>query len=103
MTYHTIDDVKIANRESTQPYWFSPDTLRFFGSRIGRTLYDGRYFLTSEQRDHESPRRYTIRQAMPDGTIETVGEFQAYATRAEALMHLQGIITHKKGRCPHLA
>lgn len=29
-------------------------------------------------------RKYTVREACPDGTIDTVGEFQQYRTLAQA-------------------
>lgn len=87
--FQNIDEIKQANAASSQPHWFSPDTMRFFSTRIGRTVYGGRFFITSEQRDYSSPRLYTIREAKPDGTIDTVGEFQGYATRAAATRQAQ--------------
>ena len=68
-------------------HFFDADTLRFFRSRVGSALYGGRYFVTSEQRQGMGGqlRLYTVRRAEDDGRITTVGEFQAYATRAEAL------------------
>lgn len=85
--FASMADVKRANREHGH-YFFEPDTLRFFDSRVGRTLYGGRYFVTSEQfhdgRGYSAPRMYTIREALPSGEIKTVGEFQEYETSAEA-------------------
>jgi hypothetical protein len=86
--YQSIDQIKSANRAAGQ-FFFEPATLRFFQSRIGRTVYRGKYFVTSEQfvdsRGVAHARKFTIRVAGPDGEIDTVGEFQAYDTSAEAI------------------
>lgn len=82
--YKTIDDVKRANARIGH-YFFHPDTMRFFASRIGSTLYCGECFITSERDTLTGQRRrYTVRRVTPTGSIETVGEFQAYATRRQA-------------------
>lgn len=65
-------------------HYFEPGTLRFFKSRIGETIYGGRYFTTSEQGPN-MPRRYSVREAMPDASVQTIGEFQAFATGAQAI------------------
>lgn len=83
--FKSIEDIKKANANAGL-HWFEPATLRYFGSRVSPTLYGGRYFITSEQRRFDgSPRRYSVRVASADGSIDTVGEFKAYATRADAI------------------
>lgn len=81
----TIDAIMRANRESGGHY-FDADTMRFFSSRVLPTVIAGRFFITSERTgfDHSSPRAYSVREFMPDGSIETVGEFNAYATSGAA-------------------
>lgn len=83
MEYQTIYDVKLANRQAGF-HFFEAGALRFFRSRIGTELYGGRYFITSERfigSDGWSPgRRYTIREVKPNGNVDTVGKFQAYAS-----------------------
>ena len=66
-------------------YFFQPDTMRFFSSRI-QTLppYKGRVFVTSERMNWNTPRYYTVRVIQPSGNIETIGEFQGFATRQSA-------------------
>jgi hypothetical protein len=66
-------------------YFFQPDTMRFFSSRI-QTLppYKGRVFVTSERRNWNSPRLYSVRVIQPSGNIETVGDFQGFANRQSA-------------------
>ena len=86
----TIDDAKRINKEKGQ-YFFSPDTMRFFKSKIERDilrfgqLIDNKYFVTSEQFDYDSPRLYSIREFNPDtGDIKTVGEFQEFKNKKTA-------------------
>ncbi len=79
--------IRAANRNAGQ-HFFDPSSLRFFSSRIGRTSYRGRLFVTSEQfhgsDGYVADRLYTVRCAMDDGSIETVGGFQQYATSSAA-------------------
>ena len=66
-------------------YFFSPDTMRFFSSRIQTTPpYKGRVFVTSERMNWNSPRYYTVRVIQPSGNIETIGDFQGFTTRQSA-------------------
>jgi hypothetical protein len=83
--YFTVAAIKAANRDAGQHY-FEPDTMRFFSSRVLSGTYGGRFFITSERSgfDHSSPRMFTVREAMPDGSIETVGDFNGYVTAAQA-------------------
>jgi hypothetical protein len=87
--WHTLGEVRRAHTG----HWFDRDTMRFFGCRLpddGSRLIGGRYFISSEAQPAvpgfhgAGPRLYTIREVMSDGGIETVGEFQGYATRREA-------------------
>ncbi len=64
-------------------HFFDPDTLQFFRSRVHDTVYGAATFVTSE-RPPNGPRRYTVREARPDGSIDTVGEFMAYGTSLAA-------------------
>lgn len=77
----SIADIKAKNRQIGH-HWFDADTLRFFDSKIYPRLYhvtEGAYFVTSE-RGPDLVRKYTVRFAKSSGKIETVGEFQQYAT-----------------------
>lgn len=87
-TYSTIADVKSVNK-SVGGHFFGAGTMRYFNSRVETELYRGRYFITSEKHDND-PRLYTIRQALPTGEVETVGDFQQYHSieAARAAMHL---------------
>lgn len=91
----SIEQIKHLNA-SKGGFWFSPDTMRFFNSRIARTAIvkgDYAYFITSEQREYDTPRKYSIRKANLDtGDISTVGEFHSYVTHSEARKVLRDIV-----------
>jgi hypothetical protein len=85
---HTsIESIRRANAKAGF-YFFEAGALRFFASRIGSTVYGGKYFITSEQfRPSSGPparRKYSVRMIRPDGSIDTIGGFQAYASRSGA-------------------
>lgn len=71
----TIEQIKSANAAAGF-HFFEPDTLRFFRSRIGSKVYGGRFFVTSEE-GPSGGRRYTVREALPDGRIQTIEPFYA--------------------------
>lgn len=86
--YWSVGLVADANRRAGF-HFFDADAKRFFGSRIGANLYGGRFFVTSEQDSGpyaawNGERRYTIRFARRDGSIETVREFGYYASSQAA-------------------
>lgn len=71
--YRTIADIRAANREAGL-HFFDRQTMRFHGTKIESGVHDGRFFVTSEQYGEGSPRRYKVREAMPDGSIKTRGD-----------------------------
>lgn len=80
----TMSDVKRNNREAGL-FFFSPDTMRFFRSRVESGLIKQRFFITSECAGDDHPRLYTIRVYDHEKhTCETMGDFQAYKTKEEA-------------------
>lgn len=90
-TYRTMDDVIAANK-ATGGHWFDASTMRFFKTRIESgavAVHDENgkptraRFITSEKGPDEV-RKYSIREAQPDGSIDTVGDFQQYRTRDAA-------------------
>lgn len=84
--YYSIDDIKRINKDKGF-YFFSPDTMRFFNSRVGDSVYQGIggiFFVTSEKYDYKSDRKYTVREFEPEsGNITTVDDFNEY-TRYQA-------------------
>ncbi len=87
MTFTTIADVKRANK-AIGNHWFSPNTMRFFNSRVSGKLVRGKYFVSSEQMDNDTARVYSIRMALPDGEVVTVGEFGEYSTYNKAVKEI---------------
>lgn len=88
----TIEQMKRINAEKGY-HFFSPDTMRFFRSRIAPKVFEGPggvYFVTSEQfefRGELHARKYTVTRFYPDnGCTERVDldsgtdGFQAYTT-----------------------
>ena len=74
-------------------YWFSTRTLYFFSSRIlWQTLTpiagDNYLFISSEQAPYQA-RAYTVREWSPTGGVWTLGDFNKYETREQALKALR--------------
>ena len=80
----TLQDVKRANK-AIGHHWFDRGAMSFFGSRIESRLIGERYFVTSEQYGDASPRLYSVREALDDGRIRTLGAFQGFRTLDAAL------------------
>ena len=65
--------------------FFTPVNMRWSRSRIqGVPPYKGRVFVTSEKSGWNATRYYSVRCIRPDGGIDTIGEFQGFATRHSA-------------------
>lgn len=78
----TIQEIKQRNIEVGQ-HFFDEEAMRFFDSRIYKTTH-GFHFTTSE-RGPSGVRRYSVRVIdWTTGHIETVGNFQQFATLREA-------------------
>ena len=100
--YSTRDIQAIADHAGS--FFFTPDTMRFFSSRVlsdvraldGKESVCGRRFLfvTSEKYGYDAPRHYTLRLATlgaqrdnrPAIDIQTVGDNYATARAARAAM-----------------
>lgn len=86
-----IEDMSVIKRRH-EGHWFDPSSMRFFRSRVGSFGYTAggkTYFVSSEQfedsRGNRAGRLYTVRvQDHETGDIDTVGEFQQYASRSGA-------------------
>ena len=81
--FQSIEDIKLANKNRGY-HFFDASTMRFFHSRIGNAVYGGRFFITSEQQEYNTPRLYTIRECSESGDINTVGTFQEYESSIQA-------------------
>lgn len=76
----TVGDVELLNRRAGQ-HFFDADTKRFFASRIHEPIIAQRFFITSEKRCFDDPRRESrIRMIRNDGSVATVGEEERFST-----------------------
>ncbi len=89
MTYTNLREVLDANDAAGQ-HFFDADTMEFFNSKLESDLIDGRFFITSERFDFNTPKQYTIRAAQDDGAIVTLGDFGQYETLDDARDVLAG-------------
>lgn len=84
-----FDDVRAYyHRNRPDGHWFDAKTLKFFGSRLPSIAYEtnaGVLFISSELDFNRERRYYNVRRQGVDGDINTVGKFNDYRTRAEAL------------------
>ena len=88
--FYNTDEVE-READNVGSHWFEPATLGFFRGRVGYEVYGGRYFVSSEQGGRDiwgGQRRYTVREVRYNDegrfSINTVGEFGEYDTRAQA-------------------
>lgn len=86
--FKTISEVKKANKEIGH-FFFEKSTMIFFNSRIESGVLKGRFFITSERFDENSPRLFTLREVDNDGRVNTLGEFQEFNTIQEAKEYLK--------------
>lgn len=82
-TPKSIAELEELNRQNGG-YWFSRDSMRFFGTRIESGVIRGRYFITSEQPPHGS-RKYSVRSFDAQGSVDTVGDFCSFRSKADAI------------------
>ena len=79
----SLADVKELNKEAGN-YFFSRGAMGFFRSYMETGLLKGGYFVTSEKGEH-SARAYTVRKVdYLDGSIDTIGEFEAHRIKEDA-------------------
>lgn len=85
-----IADIKKKNAEIGE-FFFSPETLKFFSSKIFEEVLPGGYFITRETPPNEWP-RFTVRKAEPGGQITTVSDFCEYSNHLDAYRAAKGIV-----------
>ena len=67
-------------------YFFSPDTMRFWGSEIAAGLFENNTFVTSEDDFNRTCKLFTARHYDWDThSVKTIGEFQQFNTVVEAI------------------
>ena len=83
-----ITAIKKLAKEGKSPYFFSPDTMRFFSSKVYKDVKKidkGYLFLTSEVFGDAS-RHYAVRFIDFEGSIKTI---EKYHTLKDAKEHLK--------------
>tara|TARA_B100000609_G_scaffold87390_1_gene69822 strand:- start:925 stop:1188 length:264 start_codon:yes stop_codon:yes gene_type:complete len=83
-----ITGIQKLAKEGKSPYFFSPDTMRFFSSKVYKDVKKidkGYLFLTSEVFGDES-RHYAVRFIDLEGSIETI---EKYHSLKDAKDHLK--------------
>lgn len=89
-----LEEFKCFNAEKGF-YFFSPNTMRFFNSRIGSYDFVTGYFVTSEKR-YDGARRYTVRKAdFENGNVRLISEFQQYSNRDTAIRVFNNLLKGK--------
>ena len=96
MMYWTIANIKKANKAAGF-HFFDQANMEFSDSIVYPEVYGGRYFITAEvpgipSEDNYLARRYTVRRCEANGRIQTVSEYQQYATIDEAAAAVHGLI-----------
>ena len=78
-------------------YWFTPETMNFFNSKIDENnLFMKKneyYFITSEKRDFDTERFWSIRKLLSSGCIETIGDFCMYKSVGDAEKAFKILVT----------
>ncbi len=83
--FNCLDEITRYVR-STGSYFFDAESMRFFNAKTYETIYFGRFFITSEKCSFGGghPRKYTVRSVGVPGSIETIGAFNSFNTKAQA-------------------
>ena len=91
-TLHTIPNSPFSQYRTVQQFirenkangyhFFSPDTMRVWGTRVHSELYSGCVFVTSD-RTFDGGRAYSVRITCKDGSVHTV-DMGKYRTRSQA-------------------
>jgi hypothetical protein len=80
----TITEMKRRNFAQGQ-HWFSKGSMSFFNTRVEAQPNKENLFITSEYMEDPETKRFSIRKFDTEtNKVETVGEFRAYETLAEA-------------------
>lgn len=77
----SIDEIRAANKRIGS-FWFSRATMRFFKSIVYPTVYNGRYFVTSEE-PPSGKRLFSVRVVDNRGAVKTAND--RFETQANAV------------------
>jgi len=87
--------MKEYKRRKPRGYWFSPDTMIFFDSKIDENNFFEKdkdiFFISSEKNKHSS-RLWSIRKMDKNGIIDTINSFRQYSSIDEAEIAFKKLI-----------
>ena len=94
---YSTDDIKNQYQRKTNGHWFDKDTMAFFKCRLDGQVFahDSKrlFYFVSSEKGPDDKRKSSIRSYDPTtGKIDTVGEFQQYATPSRAKKHIEKMI-----------
>ncbi len=84
----TLSAIRSCNRERGH-HWFDRKTMKFFNSRIERSVYQGPggiFLVSSERFGETAPREFAVRKFNPrDCSVDTVRSVERTTSRASAI------------------
>lgn len=93
--FGSITEVEAAF-EADDNGWFSEGTMAWWHSKIESPLIGGQYFITSEQREPDTERKFSVRKVTRTKggslSIDTIGEFHSHETLEQARAALDEVI-----------
>ena len=85
-TKNALMDKAICDSRNHGNYFFTPDTIRFWNSKVVAGMFPNNTFVTSEDNYDRSKTLYTARlYDWRTHSVETIGEFQAFSTMEDAI------------------
>jgi hypothetical protein len=97
--FHSMAEVQSAFKNEGSN-WFSPSTMKWWRAKIESNLIGGRFFITSEQREPDTERRFSVRKVVRTKagslSIDTIGEFHSHETLAHARAALDETLTKEQ-------
>lgn len=85
-TKNALMDKAIRDSRNHGSYFFDPDTMRFWNSKVVAGMFPNNTFVTSEDNFDSSKILYTARlYDWRTHNVTTIGEFQAFTTKEDAI------------------
>lgn len=81
--FENFQEVREKQQEESLLF-FNEGVMSFWRCQIESELYDGRYFISSEQPLTDRQRAYTVREVKGDGRVVPASQFMEYQTKDEA-------------------
>ena len=75
--------------------WFDKSVMEWWHSKVESQLIGGQFFITSEQRETDTERKFSVRKVIRTKagslSIDTSGEFHSHETLAQAHAALEEV------------